>query len=190
MGSEADGKAAKGGARHGHDRLGRLSDVHRRRVGRRRDKGLLEIVDPATEEVVARVANGGTADAEAAVRAARRAFDEGPWPHTPARRARRAAARRRRARARARRRAGPLREPARWASSSPTALVDMRRRRRPARLRRRARRAHSAETADHRRAHGCRARAGRRHGRHHARGTSRCCWPPGSSPRRWPPATW
>jgi betaine-aldehyde dehydrogenase len=49
-----------------------------------RTKGLLEIVDPATEEVVARVANGGAEDAEAAVAAARRAFDEGPWPRTPA----------------------------------------------------------------------------------------------------------
>jgi betaine-aldehyde dehydrogenase len=49
-----------------------------------RAKGLLEIVDPATEEVVARVANGGAEDAEAAVAAARCAFDEGPWPRTPA----------------------------------------------------------------------------------------------------------
>ena len=49
-----------------------------------RARSLLEIVDPATEEVVARVANGGAEDAKAAVLAARRAFDEGPWPHTPA----------------------------------------------------------------------------------------------------------
>ncbi|MGD0997627.1 MAG: aldehyde dehydrogenase family protein, partial [Thermoleophilia bacterium] len=42
------------------------------------DKGLLDVVDPATDEVVARVANGGREDAEAAVLAARRAFDEGP----------------------------------------------------------------------------------------------------------------
>ena len=47
-------------------------------------KSLLEIVDPATEEVVARVASGGAEDAEAAVTAARRAFDEGPWPHASA----------------------------------------------------------------------------------------------------------
>ena len=48
------------------------------------DGGLLDIVDPATEQVVARVANGGLADAEAAVKAARRAFDEGPWPRLSA----------------------------------------------------------------------------------------------------------
>jgi len=48
------------------------------------DGGLLEVVDPATEAVVARVANGGRVDAETAVAAARRAFDEGPWPRTPA----------------------------------------------------------------------------------------------------------
>ncbi len=48
------------------------------------DGGMLDIVDPATEEVVARVANGTVEDAEAAALAARRAFDEGPWPQTPA----------------------------------------------------------------------------------------------------------
>ena len=45
---------------------------------------MLEIVDPATEKVVARVANGDLVDAEAALAAARRAFDEGPWPRMPA----------------------------------------------------------------------------------------------------------
>ena len=45
---------------------------------------LLEIVDPATEEVVARVADGDVREAEAAVLAARRAFDEGPWPRLAA----------------------------------------------------------------------------------------------------------
>ncbi len=39
-----------------------------------------EVVDPASEEVIARVPKGGVADAEAAVRAAREAFDNGPWP--------------------------------------------------------------------------------------------------------------
>lgn len=37
-------------------------------------------VDPATGEVLATVAEGGTEDVERAVAAARRAFDEGPWP--------------------------------------------------------------------------------------------------------------
>jgi len=36
--------------------------------------------DPATGETIARVANGGAADVERAVGAARRAFDDGPWP--------------------------------------------------------------------------------------------------------------
>jgi betaine-aldehyde dehydrogenase len=38
------------------------------------------VVDPATEEVIARVPKAGVADAEEAVRAAREAFDTGPWP--------------------------------------------------------------------------------------------------------------
>lgn len=40
----------------------------------------LEVVSPHTEQVVARVPEGTTADIDAAVAAARRAFDEGPWP--------------------------------------------------------------------------------------------------------------
>ncbi len=36
--------------------------------------------DPSTGEVVARVAVGGAEDADRAIAAARRAFDEGPWP--------------------------------------------------------------------------------------------------------------
>jgi betaine-aldehyde dehydrogenase len=39
-----------------------------------------EVVDPASEEVIARVPKGGIEDAEKAVRAAREAFDNGPWP--------------------------------------------------------------------------------------------------------------
>ena len=41
---------------------------------------LLEVVSPHTEEVVATVPEGTMADIDAAVAAARRAFDEGPWP--------------------------------------------------------------------------------------------------------------
>jgi len=37
-------------------------------------------VNPATQEVVATCARGGNADIDAAVRAAREAFDHGPWP--------------------------------------------------------------------------------------------------------------
>jgi len=42
--------------------------------------GELEVVDPATEEVIARVPTLGPAGVDEAVRAARKAFDEGPWP--------------------------------------------------------------------------------------------------------------
>src|SRR5438445_12231546 len=42
-----------------------------------------ETPNPATGEVLARVAEGGAEDVERAVRAARRAFDEGRWPHVP-----------------------------------------------------------------------------------------------------------
>ena len=65
------------------------------------DGAMLDVVDPATEQVVARVANGGLADAEAAVLAARRAFDEGPWPRLSAHERADVPARRRRAAARA-----------------------------------------------------------------------------------------
>jgi betaine-aldehyde dehydrogenase len=49
----------------------------------------LPVIDPATEECFAHAAAGTAADVEAAVAAARRAFDHGPWPRMPA--ARRAA---------------------------------------------------------------------------------------------------
>jgi aldehyde dehydrogenase (NAD+) len=38
------------------------------------------VVNPATEEVIAQVPQGAVADVDRAVAAARRAFDEGPWP--------------------------------------------------------------------------------------------------------------
>jgi aldehyde dehydrogenase (NAD+) len=40
----------------------------------------IEVVSPHSEQVVARVPEGSTADVDAAVAAARRAFDDGPWP--------------------------------------------------------------------------------------------------------------
>ena len=40
----------------------------------------IEVVDPATEEVIARVPTLGPAQVEEAVSAARKAFDDGPWP--------------------------------------------------------------------------------------------------------------
>lgn len=39
-----------------------------------------DTVNPATGEVIAKIARGDSADVDAAVVAARRAFDEGPWP--------------------------------------------------------------------------------------------------------------
>jgi acyl-CoA reductase-like NAD-dependent aldehyde dehydrogenase len=42
----------------------------------------IEIVSPNTEQVVARVAEGDEVDMDAAVAAARDAFDNGPWPQT------------------------------------------------------------------------------------------------------------
>lgn len=46
------------------------------------------VLNPATEETVVTAPWGGVADADAAVSAARRAFDEGPWPRmTPVERA-------------------------------------------------------------------------------------------------------
>ncbi|GAB3199654.1 aldehyde dehydrogenase [Nocardioides hungaricus] len=41
---------------------------------------LIEVVSPHTEQVVATVPEGSTADIDAAVAAARNAFDHGPWP--------------------------------------------------------------------------------------------------------------
>ncbi|GAA3923335.1 aldehyde dehydrogenase [Actinomadura viridis] len=50
--------------------------------------GTIDVVSPHTEEVVGRVPDGTPADMDAAVAAARAAFDHGPWPRmTPAERA-------------------------------------------------------------------------------------------------------
>jgi len=47
------------------------------------DGGLREVINPADESVIAKVPEATKADVEKAVRAARKAFDEGPWPRTP-----------------------------------------------------------------------------------------------------------
>ncbi|KMS87328.1 aldehyde dehydrogenase [Prauserella rugosa] len=50
--------------------------------------GVIDVVSPVTEERLATVPDPTTADIDAAVAAARRAFDHGPWPRmTPAERA-------------------------------------------------------------------------------------------------------
>ena len=41
---------------------------------------VIEVISPATEEPVARVAAATAADVDRAVGAARTAFDDGPWP--------------------------------------------------------------------------------------------------------------
>ncbi|NRR29342.1 aldehyde dehydrogenase family protein [Oxalobacteraceae bacterium] len=46
--------------------------------------GFMDVIDPATEERYAQAASASCADVEAAVAAARRAFDHGPWPRMPA----------------------------------------------------------------------------------------------------------
>ncbi|MBD5604944.1 MAG: aldehyde dehydrogenase family protein [Candidatus Eremiobacteraeota bacterium] len=48
------------------------------------DGGTRKLVDPATGETIARVAEATPADVERAIALARTAFDEGPWPDTPA----------------------------------------------------------------------------------------------------------
>ena len=40
----------------------------------------IEVIDPATEETIGSVAEATTKDAVAAIQAARKAFDDGPWP--------------------------------------------------------------------------------------------------------------
>ena len=44
------------------------------------EPGVIDVVDPTTEEVLIQVARPGAAEADAAVAAARDAFDHGPWP--------------------------------------------------------------------------------------------------------------
>jgi aldehyde dehydrogenase (NAD+) len=49
---------------------------------------VIEVISPTTEEVIAHVPEAAPADMDAAVRAARQAFDHGPWPRmSPAERA-------------------------------------------------------------------------------------------------------
>ena len=44
-------------------------------------EGAIEVIDPATEEPVGQVPEASVEDARAAISAARKAFDEGPWPY-------------------------------------------------------------------------------------------------------------
>lgn len=42
-----------------------------------------ETIDPRTEEVIAKIAEGAKEDIDVAVKAARVAFDDGTWPRMP-----------------------------------------------------------------------------------------------------------
>src|SRR5882672_10306481 len=44
----------------------------------------IDVIDPSTTEVIAKTPDANAADVDAAVQAARRAFDEGPWKDTTA----------------------------------------------------------------------------------------------------------
>ena len=48
------------------------------------ERATFETVDPTTNEAITTVADGDASDVDRAVRAARRAFDEGPWPRMAA----------------------------------------------------------------------------------------------------------
>jgi len=48
------------------------------------DGGVRQLVNPSTGEVIAKVAEGTRQDAERAIKAARKAFDDGPWQQTSA----------------------------------------------------------------------------------------------------------
>ena len=51
-------------------------------------KGTIEVISPHTEEVIGTVPDASPVDIDRAVAAARKAFDEGPWPRmSPAERA-------------------------------------------------------------------------------------------------------
>ena len=49
------------------------------------DGGTREVINPADGTVIARVPEATAADVSRAIAAARRAFDEGPWPRMAAR---------------------------------------------------------------------------------------------------------
>jgi len=46
--------------------------------------GTIDVIDPATTEVIAKAPDASAADVDRAVKAARAAFDDGPWKHSTA----------------------------------------------------------------------------------------------------------
>ena len=70
------------GHRDGEERRARL--LYRRFVDEAREGNTREIRCPADQSLVATVDEGTSADTEAAIDAARAAFDSGPWSSTTA----------------------------------------------------------------------------------------------------------
>lgn len=62
--------------------LGLRQHVHRRRLTADDTVGVIKVIDPATEEAIGSVPEAGLKATRAAIAAARRAFDDGPWPRT------------------------------------------------------------------------------------------------------------
>ena len=71
--------------RRGEESGAYAGELHRRDLGGGGDGGRREIRCPADGSLVAEVDESTRADTEAAIAAAREAFDDGPWPRTSAR---------------------------------------------------------------------------------------------------------
>ena len=46
--------------------------------------GTIDVINPATQEIIGRTPDGTLVDVDAAVKAARKAFESGSWPETTA----------------------------------------------------------------------------------------------------------
>src|SRR6516225_9377769 len=74
--TQRDTKEARMTRRYGHFIDNRFTSIEA--------KPTIERVSPVNDQVVAHFAEGNEEDIRAAVRAARTAFDSGPWPHMDA----------------------------------------------------------------------------------------------------------
>ena len=164
--------------------------LHQQRMARRRRAQTMDVVNPATEEVIATVPSAEQRDVDAAVAAARAALD-GPWGKMSARERGRLVRKLGDAAARARRRGRAARDAAQRQADLRVAADRDPGRRRVLRVLRRlgrqgawGRRFPSRATTSPTR---CASRSAS--SRRSCRGTSRCCWRPGRWRRRWPAAT-
>ncbi len=75
-----------GGRNAGRQQVGceEISELYRWEMGGRFVRETFPVYDPSTEEVIAEVASASAADVDRAVKAARAAFDSGPWAATTA----------------------------------------------------------------------------------------------------------